>query len=139
MNNNENYYYIIKDYVIEDVGLLFFSKSNVNNIQKTIKNIVLKTLNVELTENQNTESLLMVMRHVYLQDGRFLKYNINEQVGMLNKKLLNIIMPDIITGIKQQLGYIEYINSPLTPIDRPFSDSVKGSKMPRAISDLWYF
>lgn len=139
MNNNENYYYIIKDYVIEDVGLLFFSKSNVDNIQKTIKNIVLKTLNVELTENQNTESLLMVMRYVYLQDGRFLKYNINEQVGMLNKKLLNIIIPDIITGIKQQLGYIKYINNPLTPIDRPFSDSVKGSKMPRAISDLWYF
>ncbi len=139
MINNENYYYIIKDYAIEDVGLLFFSKSNVDNIQKTIKNIVLKTLNVELTENQNTESLLMVMRYVYLQDGRFLKYNINEQVGMLNKKLLNIIMPDIITGIKQQLGYIKYISTPLTPIDRPFSDSVKGSKMPRAISDLWYF
>lgn len=139
MINNENYYYIIKDYVIEDVGLLFFSKSNVDNIQKTIKNIVLKTLNVELTENQNTESLLMVMRYVYLQDGRFLKYNINEQVGMLNKKLLNIIMPDIITGIKQQLGYIKYISTPLTPIDRPFSDSVKGSKMPRAISDLWYY
>lgn len=139
MNNNEDYYYIIKDYAIEDVGLLFFSKSNVDNIQKTIKNIVLKTLNVELTENQNTESLLMVMRYVYLQDGRFLKYNINEQVRMLNKKLLNIIMPDIITGVKQQLGYIKYINSPLTPIDRPFSDSVKGSKMPRAISDLWYF
>ena len=54
MNNNEDYYYIIKDYAIEDVGLLFFSKSNVDNIQKTIKNIVLKTLNVELTENQNT-------------------------------------------------------------------------------------
>ena len=139
MNNNEDYYYIIKDYAIEDVGLLFFSKSNVDNIQKTIKNIVLKTLNVELTENQNTESLLMVMRYVYLQDGRFLKYNINEQVGMLNKKLLNIIMPDIITGVKQQIGYIKYISTPLTPIDRPFSDSVKGSKMPRAISDLWYF
>lgn len=139
MNNNEDYYYIIKDYAIEDVGLLFFSKSNVDNIQKSIKNIVLKTLNVELTQNQNTESLLMVMRYVYLQDGRFLKYNINEQVEMLNKKLLNIIMPDIITGVKQQLGYIKYINSPLTPIDRPFSDSVKGSKMPRAISDLWYF
>ena len=139
MNNNEDYYYIIKDYAIEDVGLLFFSKSNVDNIQQTIKNIVLKTLNVELTENQNTESLLMVMRYVYLQDGRFLKYNINEQVRMLNKKLLNIIMPDIITGVKQQLGYIKYISTPLTPIDRPFSDSVKGSKMPRAISDLWYF
>ena len=62
MINNENYYYIIKDYAIEDVGLLFFSKSNVDNIQKIIKNIVLKTLNVELTENQNTESLLMIMK-----------------------------------------------------------------------------
>ena len=46
MNNNENYYYIIKDYAIEDVGKLFFSKSNVDNIQKSIKNIILKSLNV---------------------------------------------------------------------------------------------
>ena len=76
MINNENYYYIIKDYAIEDVGKLFFSKSNVDNIQKAIKNIILKSLNVELTQNQNTESLLMIMRYVYLQDGRFLKYNI---------------------------------------------------------------
>lgn len=139
MNNNENYYYIVKDYNIENVGLLFFSKSNVDNIQKSIKNIILKTLNVELTENQNTESLLMIMRYVYLQNGRFLKYNINEQVELLNKKLLNIIIPDIITGIKQHLEYIKYINNPINPIDRPFSDSVKGSKTPRAISDLWYF
>lgn len=139
MNNNENYYYIIKDYAIEDVGKLFFSKSNVDNIQKSIKNIILKSLNVELTQNQNTESLLMVMRYVYLQDGRFLKYNITEQVNTLNKKLLNIIIPDIITGVKQQLEYNKYINNPINPIDRPFSDSIKGSKMPKPISNLWLF
>lgn len=139
MNNNENYYYIIKDYAIEDVGKLFFSKSNVDNIQKAIKNIILKYLNVELTQNQNTESLLMIMRYVYLQDGRFLKYNITEQVNTLNKKLLNIIIPDIITGVKQQLEYNKYINNPINPIDRPFSDSIKGSKMPKPISNLWLF
>lgn len=139
MNNNENYYYIIKDYAIEDVGKLFFSKSNVDNIQKAIKNIILKSLNVELTQNQNTESLLMIMRYVYLQDGRFLKYNITEQVNTLNKKLLNIIIPDIITGVKQQLEYNKYINNPINPIDRPFSDSIKGSKMPKPISNLWLF
>lgn len=139
MISNDNYYYIIKDYTIEDVGKLFFSKSNVDNIQQAIKNIILKSLNVELTQNQNTESLLMVMRYVYLQDGRFLKYNITEQVNTLNKKLLNIIIPDIITGVKQQLEYNKYINSPINPIDRPFSDSIKGSKMPKPISNLWLF
>lgn len=139
MISNDNYYYIIKDYTIEDVGKLFFSKSNVDNIQQAIKNIILKSLNVELTQNQNTESLLMVMRYVYLQDGRFLKYNITEQVNTLNKKLLNIIIPDIITGVKQQLEYNKYINNPINPIDRPFSDSIKGSKMPKPISNLWLF
>lgn len=139
MISNDNYYYIIKDYTIEDVGKLFFSKSNVDNIQQAIKNIILKSLNVELTQNQNTESLLMVMRYVYLQDGRFLKYNITEQVNTLNKKLLNIIIPDIITGVKQQLEYNKYINNPINPIDRPFSDSIKGSKIPKPISNLWLF
>ena len=74
----------------------------------------------------------MVMRYIYLQEGRFLKYKIEEQVENLNNKLLEVIIPDISTGVKQQLGYIKYINEPLNPIDRPFSDSVKGSKMPRA-------
>ena len=132
MYQEENYYFIVRDFQIENVGLIFFSKSNVNKIQEKIKEIILETLNVQLTSNQNTESLLMVMRYIYLQEGRFLKYKIEEQVETLNNKLLEVIIPDISTGVKQQLGYIKYINEPLNPIDRPFSDSVKGSKMPRA-------
>ena len=132
MYQEENYYFIVRDFQIENVGLIFFSKSNVDKIQKKIKEIILETLNVKLTSDQNTESLLMVMRYIYLQEGRFLKYKIEEQVETLNNKLLEVIIPDISTGVKQQLGYIKYINEPLNPIDRPFSDSVKGSKMPRA-------
>ena len=132
MYQEENYYFIVKDFQIENVGLIFFSKSNVDKIQEKIKEIILETLNVKLTSNQNTESLLMVMRYIYLQEGKFLKYKIEEQVETLNNKLLEVIIPDISTGVKQQLGYIKYINEPLNPIDRPFSDSVKGSKMPRA-------
>ena len=132
MYQEENYYFIVRDFQIENVGLIFFSKSNVDKIQEKIKEIILETLNVKLTSNQNTESLLMVMRYIYLQEGRFLNYRIEEQVETLNNKLLELIIPDISTGVKQQLGYIKYINEPLNPIDRPFSDSVKGSKMPRA-------
>ena len=132
MYQEENYYFIVRDFQIENVGLIFFSKSNVDKIQEKIKEIILETLNVKLTSDQNTESLLMVMRYIYLQEGRFLKYKINEQVENLNNKLLELIIPDISTGVKQQLGYIKYINEPLNPIDRPFNDSIKGSKLPRA-------
>lgn len=139
MNNSKPYYYIIKDYNIDKVGLLFFSKKNVNLIQETIKQLIKEFLNVELIRDQRVESLLMVMRNIYLQDGRHLEYKINEQLEDLNLKLLNTLIPDIITGVKQQLAYNEYINKPLDPLDRPKSETLKGSKMPKAVSSLWGF
>lgn len=144
LNNYDNikdrqYYYIVKDYNIEQVGLIFFSKTNVDKIQQIIKELIKEYLNVELTQDQNVQSLLMVMRDIYLQNGRFLDYEIKKQVDDLNLKLLNTLLPDIITNVKQQLEYLNYIEKPLDPIDRPLNDSVKGSKKSKPISNLWGF
>lgn len=136
---NRQYYYIVKDYNIEQVGLIFFSKTNVDKIQQIIKELIKEYLNVELTQDQNVQSLLMVMRDIYLQNGRFLDYEIKKQVDDLNLKLLNTLLPDIITNVKQQLEYLDYIERPLDPIDRPLNDSVKGSKKSKPISNLWGF
>lgn len=136
---NRQYYYIVKDYNIEQVGLIFFSKTNVDKIQQIIKELIKEYLNVELTQDQNVQSLLMVMRDIYLQNGRFLDYEIKKQVDDLNLKLLNTLLPDIITNVKQQLEYLDYIERPLDPIDRPINDSVKGSKKSKPISNLWGF
>lgn len=137
--NREPYYYIVRDFNIEKVGLIFFSKQNVDKIQQMIKELIKEYLNVELTQDQNVQSLLMVMRNIYLQDGRFLNYEIQKQVNDLNLKLLNTILPDIITSVKQQLEYLNYIEKPMDPINRPLNDSVKGSKKSRPISNLWGF
>lgn len=127
------YYYVLKDYDIEETGLIFFSVENVNMIQNKIKQIIYKLSNVILTEDQDINSLLIVMRDVYLREGRFLRYKINQQVEDLNIKLLNRLIPDILSGVKQQLGYLKYINSPIEPMDRPINDSIKGSKTTKEI------
>lgn len=123
-----SYYYIMKDYELDKTGLIFFSSENVDKIQRLIKQIILKLANVELIEDQDVESLLIVMRDVYLHEGRFLSYKIKEQIENLNLKLLNRLIPDILTGVKQQLGYLKYIETPLDPMDRPINDNLKGSK-----------
>lgn len=127
------YYYVLKDYDIEETGLIFFSVENVNMIQNKIKQIIYKLSNVILTEDQDINSLLIVMRDVYLREGRFLRYKINQQVEDLNIKLLNRLIPDILSGVKQQLGYLKYINYPIEPMDRPINDSIKGSKTTKEI------
>lgn len=127
------YYYVLKDYDIEETGLIFFSVENVRMIQDKIKQIIYKLSNVILTEDQDVNSLLIVMRDVYLREGRFLRYKITQQVEDLNIKLLNRLIPDILTGVKQQLGYLKYINSPIDPMDRPINNSIKGSKTTKEI------
>ena len=37
MQNSDGYYYIVRDFQIENVGLIFFSKLNIEEIQKKIK------------------------------------------------------------------------------------------------------
>ena len=62
----------------------------------------------------------------------FKKVSDANKVGLLNK-----IIPDMITAIKQDWGYQKLINEPLHPIDRPISDSARGRKLLPSITSIW--
>jgi hypothetical protein len=136
--NENNQYYILRGYTLDEVGIKFFSKKNIDHVQSMIKKIVnVKTNNrVILTENQNEMDLLLNMRAIYLLHNRALPYSVNKQVDMLNEKLLEFIIPDMLTNILQHIDYIRDIQSPLKPIDRPLNDSLKGSKTPKSYTNV---
>ena len=84
-----------------------------------------------LDDDQDDSDLLIVMRAVYYQEGRFLPNNVMSiefQVKKLNIKVINYLYPDLMTNIKQEYYYVKEINEPLKPIDRPINVSIKGSK-----------
>ena len=101
----------------------FFSKKNIEHVQVLIKNCVFKASHggIILEVDQDLTDLIILMRSVYFEYGKFLPLNINDQVKELNKLVLKNIVPNMITEIKQNQEYLRVIESPLVPIPLPLN------------------
>lgn len=102
---------------------LFFSKKNIEVMQTLIKNCVYKASDgtIILEADQDLTDLIIVMRSVYFEYGKYLPFNIREQIKQLNKLTLKNIIPNMMTEIKQNQEYIRVINSPIVPIPLPLN------------------
>lgn len=127
------------DFSEEPVGQIFFGEQNIKRLQKMIRAEIYEQSkhNVILEEDQDTSDLLIAMRSVYQMHGMFQKINIIRQVKELNKKLIDFIIPDMMTEIKQYYGYMKDVNEPLKPIDRPVNLSSAGRRTLPSISTIW--
>jgi len=122
----------IKGMQIENSPLseLYFSKENVNRIQKNIKKEVFKRTNgkFKLDVEQDESDMLIVMRAVFLNNANFFPTNIVGQVKQLNKETIDYAVPDLITNIEQHYNYVKTINQPLQIMDNPLNVSHKGRR-----------
>jgi len=109
---------------------LFFSVGNMKRLQKMIKKAVYEKTKgkYKLDTDQEERDLYIFMRAVYMEEGIFIEGQVVRQVKRLNKKVIEEIVPGIITNLKQYYGYLEEINKPITPIDRPMNVSNAGRK-----------
>ena len=106
---------------VNPVNDLFFSKSNVKRLQKRIKKEVFRLSKgkIVLDAEQDESDLLIAMRAVYLEEGKNLPTKVVRQVKLLNNRVMDYIMPDLMSNIKLEYGYLRDINEPLKPINRP--------------------
>lgn len=135
---------LIKNITQEDecnlsgLSQIFFSDKNIlkinNKLIKTIYNISEEKF---IIPHQKKESLLIVMRWVWQGYAKNLPYKIKKQIRELNCIVIDEIVPGIITNLKQQVDYIEEINKPLQPIDRPINVNHLGKTLP-PISDIFH-
>lgn len=106
------------NYSLEDTGLsrLYFSKENLDNIQKDIiesvynitlndKDPILDNVRPVKIGRQNDLQLQIIMRSIFLQYAKHNNYNIAGQIRELNDLVIREAIPDIITNVKQYLGY----------------------------------
>ncbi len=125
---------------------LFFSKQNVNNIQKLIRMLVHKFTN-KIIDNQSNTELLIVMRSIFLsyskhpklidesmnaQEKQKLLQLYTKEVDRLNQLVLDACVPLIISQLQQYLNYLSDASTPLSIMDKPLSTSVKGTKTYRS-------
>ena len=114
---------------------LYYSQSNIDLLQESIiKGIYThpETRKQKISK-QSEDELLIIMKSIYLQHCKNKPYNIQKQIYDLNKLILDYCIPNIVSSIKQYIGYINDITKEQTVMDKPQFVSNKGDKtlMPR--------
>lgn len=122
-----------------DLSKLFFSDRNIKRLQKKIKKEIYKRTKGEfkLEVDQDVQKLMIAMRAVYLQYARFLPSQIVRQCKRLNERVVEEIIPNMISEIRQYYGYIKEINEPIKPIMRPQNINKGGRKQLPSITKIW--
>lgn len=120
------------------LAILYYSDENIRRIQKKIKEeVYIRTKKkFKLAEDQDENDLQIAMRAVYFNEAKFLPTNLVRQVKELNKKVVDYVIPDIITNIKQEYGYLRDINESLKPMIRP-TNLNNGKQLLPSITSLW--
>ena len=126
-------------YTPTPLGEVFFSPDNIKRLQNKIK----KSIFIEskgkykLQVDQNETDLLVVMRAVYIQDCYNAPYRIIHQVKELNEKVVNRILPDMISNIKQNEEYLNIIDKPIDPIPLPVNVCRAGRLSLPSVTTIW--
>ena len=123
------------------VGELFFSPDNIARIQKMIKYEVFVRTNgkYKLEIDQNESDILVVMRDIYITCGKNAPYKVVHQVKELNHRVIEKILPDMISMIKQDDEYIKQLDKPIDPIPLPVCVNSKGRlSLPSVTTTFFY-
>jgi hypothetical protein len=116
---------------------LFFSEENIIKINKKLILTVYNKSNKKYKINpQSHESLLIVMRFVFIEYGRNLPYNIEKQIADLNCIVVGEILPNIFTNITQKIEYLRFIESDRELLDLP--TSVNKKNLLPSISNIYF-
>ena len=118
---SEDYYNKGNEITLE---MIFFSDENIDLLNKKIILNVYKLIKVKI-RYQTKESLLILMRYIFIEYARHLPNNIPNQIQHLNSLVLKEILPNIITSITQKLGYLKLINKRQELLELPISTSQK--------------
>ena len=110
---------------------VFFSNDNINIINKKLILAVYNLTNKKFKiANQSNESLIIVMRYIFINYAKHLPYHIKEQTDELNNLILKEIIPNIITNITQKVNYLSYINERPALLALPISTNKTKTLVP---------
>ena len=119
---------IISNIVVPNaLSRTYFSNDNVERIQLQVVNEVYRQSNKKISK-QSYQELQIIMKSMYLQYGRNLPTDIESQVIILNKYVIDECVRIIIPNVLQYNKYIEDITSPIPVMPRSQNVSNKGYK-----------
>ena len=100
----------------------FFSPDNMNVLQQGIINgVANKSGGKFKIGRQNNDTLMIIMRSIFLQNSKNQPSNIQQQINDLNKLVLDYSVPQVYTQVLQYVNYRKDISTMPVPINKPFS------------------
>jgi hypothetical protein len=123
----------------DKISRVFFGEENMHRVQKQLRNEVFTRTKGQFTMDvdQDESKLIIVMRAVLEEYGRFLPNQVVRQIKELNKIVINQIAPDMVTEVLQGYGYIKDSNNPIRPISRPMNVNRAGRRTLPSITTMW--
>lgn len=120
---------------------LYYSDENMKRIQKAIRREIYVQTNgrFKLETDQDPSELLIAMRAVYYDYARNLNFSVVKQCKIMNRKVIEYILPDIKTAIIQQYAYIEEINRPRYIIPNAINVNNAGRRTLSSMTTSWGF
>jgi hypothetical protein len=109
------------------VNVRFFDKRNADLIQKQLQNLV-RAQTKQNIDKQDEQALRIIMRGVYLEYSVNGNSDVDGQVAELNRKVLSIIVPQVLSGIAMHVKYLRDISRLPRPLARGQNTSVTGSR-----------
>lgn len=110
------------------LSISYFSKENIDFLQNTMISEIYKLTKGTRISKQSDIELKIIMKSIYLQYGRNMDTNIEEQVQELNKRVLDYSIDNINSNLKQYNQYIKDITSEQTIMEMPQNVHIKGEK-----------
>ena len=110
------------------VSELYFSATNIEALQQGIRYRVYVETNGKYTiGRQSDQDLKIVMRSIYFQNSRNTNGDCVAQVRVLNAKVLEWVVPEVLSNLLQYSTYRRDASTLPMPLDRAPNMSMKGT------------
>jgi|TARA_B110000240_G_C13454341_1_gene433898 hypothetical protein len=110
------------------LNTLFFSEFNKNLLQRGIRQTFKNKTGISI-DYQNSDDLYGLMRVVFINNSGDAYSRVNEQVKMMNERVIETAMSQIQTGVSQYMSYVQDIDTISIPLSQPINTSTVGNKM----------
>jgi len=107
----------------------FFSDFNRETIHDSLISLV-KDKTGYMIDRQNDADIQGLMRKVYVNMARNYYTDVREQVDTMNTKVVDEASQFVLTGVLQQIVYLQDISTNPIPFAAPINTSTYGNKLP---------
>jgi len=109
---------------------LYFSQTNLDALQHGIRyKIYQATEGKHVIGRQSEQDLRVVMRSIYLQYAKHLSCDFVSQVRELNAKVLEWVVPEVLSNLRQYETYKRDVSTLPLPMERAPLQTQKGTKV----------